>query len=212
MLNVNTALAAMLQPIVNIDSSALAESSKAAFESDIADFLDGHPLEYPMDECSSNGADIGTDCNTFAKAHLTIELAFRKTNEETRIALDSAKSDWKKAQLTCQELVDSAQLDLELAENEAKAVFEEAFNEDSKARIDVLTATMKLASLTARQSYEAAVEAAVSTLSSAAANLITAYSAFVAATNNAKLTAMNNEATAEQTFWQSVENKRDTTP
>ncbi len=201
-----------MEPIVDIDAEALAESADQYFATEIDIFLDGHPLKDPTDECAGNGTDIGTDCNTFAKAVLTLDLASSKTGEETRSALAAAISAWKTALLTYQSQVDSAQLDLELADSDAKAAFEKSFNEDSKARIENLTATMKLAGVTARQTYEAAVEAAANTLSSAAATLIAAYSAFVTATINAPLTAMNSEATAEQAFWQSVETKRDTTP
>lgn len=211
MLNVSTALEAMLKPIFDIDPGALADSQKLAFESDIEKFLNPHSVTDPISECSSNGDDIGSDCNTFAKMQRSQALAYSKTSEDTRIALTSAKSAWNKALLTFQEHLEIAQLDLELAECQAKAAFEAEYNKDSKARIEYLTANMKVAVITARKNNEASIVVAASTLSSAAATLINAYSAFLAETTNASLTALSGEAVAEKEFWQAVRTKRDST-
>lgn len=209
MLNVNTTLAAMLEPIVNIDSEALAKSPTPAFVSDINNLLAGYPLRDPMDECSYRGLDIDSDCKTFAKAQLMLELAYKETSEKTRIALDSAKSVWKIALLTFQEQINIAQLDLELAEDQAKAAFKATIDFDWVPSVQEHAATLKIAYVTARQIYETTVESAASSLSSAAATLISAYSAFVAETIFASLTAMKHEAKAEQAFWQAVETKPD---
>lgn len=209
MLRINASLCEMMDPILQISAGELDDNARKHFHAQTEAILDPYKLNDPENECSSNGSDIGSDCNTYKKSKSALELTYYTDKVSANSALETAISNWKTATKTYEQAVESAELDLDLAIATAKATFDAAYNKDSKARIEYLTATLKVSSVTAQQAYETAVEAAGTTLAGAAGTLVAAYATFVTSTLNAPLTEMNTQAAAEQTFWKSVETKRD---
>ena len=63
----------------------------------------------------------------------------------------------------------------------------------------------------ALQSYETAIAAASAALAAEAGNLVAAYAAYLGAANAALVQQQISQASAEQAFWQGVEQTRDAT-
>ena len=206
----------MLAPIFEIDPANSARNASDLVDGLIADWLDNNLVADPMAECATNGEDIGSDCNTYMKADSSLKLALSKANTTAAIAFNDARAGFTMAVETYRQALASAQMDLDLAYHNAANSYQDEVDADhhdgSMTRSENLRSIRKVAGANALQAYAAVVESATNALAAEAGSLINAYAGFLASNLSAPLAHESGVAAAQQSFWSSVEAKRDATP
>ncbi|GAA0274275.1 hypothetical protein GCM10009127_13450 [Alteraurantiacibacter aestuarii] len=211
-LDVETNLTSALQNIadvkmLNTEPQAISEQLGRALDVALG-IYEGQETS-PGDECGNLPSDITTPCNTYDTSIADAKYADRKDQVAANTAYKSAVNAWNTAVAVYNDAVSAAKVDVDHAQTTAMNAIGAKFNDDSSSRCDFLIATLKTDIATAVQAYVSAVEAAGSALASAAGTMMTAYVTYIGATENTVVAKLLTTATAEQTFWQSVESIRD---
>ncbi|HEY0044649.1 MAG TPA: hypothetical protein VGB62_08880 [Allosphingosinicella sp.] len=165
----------------------------------------------PDNVCTNPKPKIAAFCSARKLAHQQADLTFEGSKEDATAPFRSALAAWRMALNQYDLSIAQAQADFDQAVAAAVATYEDEINDDSRSREWYLYYTMKLAVVDALQAFQGSTTSADATLAGAAGTLIAAYPAYADAIATAQCQRLVDEATAGQTFWQSVENVLDST-
>jgi hypothetical protein len=166
----------------------------------------------PDNICANPTPKIAPFCYQQTLSHQEADLTYEGSAETAATTLRAALGANRLALANYNFAVSQAELTLQQAVAAAIAAYNAAINDDSHSREWYLFFTMELAIVTAAQAYEASVAAAADTLAGAAGALILAQQTYADSISAAQSQWLVSYATADQTFWQSVEGALDYTP
>jgi hypothetical protein len=155
--------------------------------------------------CSSPKPKIAPFCSQRKLAVQQADLTFESSKETASATLRTALGAWRMALSQYDLSLAQAEADLSQAVAAAVSAYVAAFNDDSNSREWYLYYTMKLAIVEALQAYQGSAAAAADTLAAAAGTLIAASQSYADSIAAAQCQRLVDDATAYQTFWQSVE-------
>jgi len=172
------------------------------------------PPEEP-DPCASlntkKGAKIAPFCHTRDRALSAAKNTYAGSKLNASTALQAAIGAWIDAKNEYDFEMATAKSDLRTAVETAVEAYNDKKNDDSRSRSRYLSYTLELSVAEAVQALETSAGSAAATLAGAAGALLSAYAAFVSAINAAQAQLLTDNATAQQSFWQNVENLWDAT-
>lgn len=188
---------------------AVAAGIKKDLDTFLARLLPPPPRPIPEDTCVRPDPQIAAYCHqlrlTFQQANITYE----GSKDAALAQLRSALGAWSMAVSQYEFNMANADSTLRQAVAAATKAYNDKNNPDSHSRSLFLYFTMKQAVAAAIQAYESSATSAGASLAGAAGSLLGGYQAYIDAVNGAQSLRLNDEATADQTFWQQVEAVRD---
>jgi hypothetical protein len=170
------------------------------------------PSRAEPDICLTPSPKVAPFCATRDLAYQTAELTFETSKEQATGVFRTATGAWRIARSTYALTVAQAQAVLNQQVVAAVTAYDNAINDDSRSREWYLYYTMKLAIAQALQTYQGSVAAAADTLAGDLGTLIAASQTYVDGIAAAQSQRFVDDATADQAFWQSVENVLDAVP
>ena len=198
-----------LQQATAVVTEAKPEAVATAIRTDLETFLrrliPPPPPADPDVDCDNPDPGIRGFCNQLKLSNQQAKLTYDGSKDAATAALRSALSAWSLALSEYEFAMSNADATLRQAVSDATATYNQKQNKDSKSRSQYLYFTLKQATAAAIQAYEASATGAGATLAGAAGALLSAYQVYIDAINAAQSQRMNDEATADQAFWQSVE-------
>lgn len=164
----------------------------------------------PAAECEDGSLDIAACCAQFTLDQEKAHFAHSTALSAAYAAFEAELMNWNQACAQYKFATSTAKSALLKAAGDARTAFIAKDNADSSAcRIHYFFATLQEAVAAAIQVYEAALAGAATTLAAEAGNVFAAYAAYAGAANNAAAARLVSDATAEQAFWQGIEQARD---
>lgn len=177
--------------------------------SGILDRLAGPPLESAEEKGGPRYPHIE---QSIAQRNLDIEDAqfvYDGVELTQLTAFETQQKVWSRALKQYEFNLASAEVALRSAVKAAVDHYRDRTNPDSERHNAFLYYTMRSAVASALTDYETAVGTAAGTLAGAAGDMLSTYASFASAIAAARSTLLAGEATAEVTFWGSVEQIRD---
>jgi hypothetical protein len=163
----------------------------------------------PDNLCVNPKPKVAPFCFQQTLARQQADVTFDASKDAATAALRAALGQWRLARSTYDFNVSQAQAALGQAVTAAVAAYEQVINDDSRSREWYLYYTMKLSIAEAIQAYQGSAESAADALAGAAGTLIAAHQSYADAIAAAQCQRLVDDATADQTFWQSVESALD---
>jgi hypothetical protein len=139
----------------------------------------------------------------------TAKNAFHTAEGTAAAELNAAVLVWDLAVVQYQSAQATALAALSQAVTAAKDTYTQKFNKDSQSRNLFLYFTMEAEVDAAAVTYESAMATAAAALAAAAGTLMEAFTTYMTGTASLEAVRLNAVATANETFWQSVESIRD---
>ena len=202
-----------LQQAAAVVTDAKPEAVATAINKDLEAFLKGllppPPPSDPNVNCDEPTQDIRAFCNQLRLSLQTAKFTYDTSKDAALSALRNALNTWSSALDQYEFAMSNADTTLRQTVTDATNAYGAKKNPDSSSRSQYLYFTLKQEVAAAIQGYEAAATSAGATLAGAAGGLLSAYQAYIDAINVAQSQRMNDEATANQTFWQDVEAVKD---
>ncbi len=208
-LQIKDTLVTAVSAMVGVDTDGYTSDVTTHVTSAIGLMNPNVTVEDPSTTCESDSSDISTACTTYTTSETDNDHTQTKAQDATTTTFTTAIATWNSALATYDSAVSAAHIDCHYTVRTAQNEYQQKINDDSHSRSEFLAATLKTKTATALQTYETAVATATSTLASAAATLINAYATYADTTISNQLTRSVSDATAEQTFWQTVETTLD---
>jgi hypothetical protein len=202
-----------LKQAAGIVTDANPDTVADGIKNDLDKFLEGllpaPPRPIPEDTCVNPDPQIAPFCFQLTLSRKQADIAYGGTKNAAVAALGSAIGTWSAALGEYEYSMAIADTTLRQAVKAATKAYEDKNNPDSHSRSLFLYFTMAQAVTAAIQTYEGSATSAGATLAGAAGSLLVGYQAYVDAINVARSQHLNDESTADQTFWQAVEAVRD---
>jgi hypothetical protein len=159
----------------------------------------------------TNNAQITGFCFTRQQSLDQAEHVYKGAAEDATATFETAKRTWTRALGQYDFTMKQADTTLQQAVATAVNTYNNKWNKDSSSRSFYLYFTMKQQIAAALVAFEGSAASAGGTLAGQVGTLTAAYQSFLAAIQGAAIQQLDDDATAQQTFWQSVEGVLDAT-
>jgi len=196
------------QIVMRQQPSRAARDINTELEARLTTLVKGSDPNAENDPCRSSARQnpqIAGFCFTREQAHDQARFTCVGSEEDASTTLETAKRTWTRALEEYDFTMRSANSALDQAKATAIAAFDLENNQDSVSRQNYLHYTQKQQIASALLTFEGGAASAGTKLAGALATLLAAYQSWLAAIQAAASQRLDDYATAEQTFWQSVE-------
>lgn len=212
---VRAALVAAADTVLRQNPAAVAKQIGEDLKEQLEALVKGDDPKPTDDPCKTpkdkQNPQIPAFCFTRTQAEAQAEFNYQGSVEDASAALDAAKRTWTRARDQYDFSVRTAQIALDQAVTAAIAAYDQKFNQDSGSRMNYLYFTEKQAVAAALLAFESSAQSAGTTFASATGTLLTSYQTYLTTIQAAAAQRLDDQATAQQAFWQSVEGVLDAT-
>jgi hypothetical protein len=212
---VRARLVAAADTVTKEDPKAVAKLIAKTMLTELESLVKGDDPKDTDDPCKTpkdkQNPQIPAFCTARTQALHQADFNYEGSVDDGLAALDAAKRTWKRALDQYDFSITTAQIALDQAVTAAIAAYDAKFNQDSGSRMNFLYFTEKQAIAAALLAFESSAASAGTSLASATGTLITAYQTYLTTVQAAAAQQLDDKATAQQAFWQSVEGVLDAT-
>ncbi|HYJ31383.1 MAG TPA: hypothetical protein VEW25_13720 [Allosphingosinicella sp.] len=210
------ALVAAADTVMKQDAKGVANRIVGTLEAQLKALVKGDDPKSADDPCQTPkdkqdpSPQLAALCVTRRQAEAQAEYNFDGSVEDASAALDAAKRTWTRARDQYDFSIETAQIALDQAVTAAIAAYDQKFNEGSGSRMNYLYFTEKQAVAAALLAFECSAQSTGTTFASATGTLIASYQTYLTTIPAAAAQQLDDQAAAQQAFWQSVEGVLDT--
>ena len=200
-----------VEAITSLEPVAAGQGAAASLSGLLASLMAPPSSPVPTDTCASPAPNIAQSCNQRALDGAKTKAAYSAAASAATAAWQTELAHWTQVRAQYDFDMASAMVTLKAAAQDAVTAFNAKNNPDSASRSNFLYFTMQETIAAAIQTFAASAASAGSTLAGEASAIVGAYATYLGALNIAQAAQMTSQATADQTFWQTIEQIRDAT-